>query len=273
MQQDAPSPVHTSPEASFGLSTRRWGPCKRSASIHTNCYVHHGRLWLERQSSLQEPSKLHIISAGISAAGQHTDMALSFMHALLPHVAIAASTVYALTAGGFLHSILLPDGATGQQSEVSSALTYLNTGERAAVRLADIAVVTDFPGAARILIVWIGETQGTSAAPLGILQHTLQSISPPAFVSRMPGVDSKCRSSLAGCRISAAGGTYCTAAGGQAHLHRHSERHCAGHAPGLSRARQHRLCCGPEAHCRNGAPPDQLRCQVLPLHLLVDPRP
>ena len=75
-------------------------------------------------------------------------MALSFAHALLPHVAIDASTVYALTAGGFLHSIPLPDGATGQQSEVSSAPTDLNTGERVAMRLADTAIVTDFPGAA-----------------------------------------------------------------------------------------------------------------------------
>ena len=84
-------------------------------------------------------------------------MALSFAHAVLPHVAIDASTVYALTAGGFLHSIPLPDGATGQQSEVSSALTDLNSGERAAMRLADIAIVTDFGVQLRSLSSGLGK--------------------------------------------------------------------------------------------------------------------
>ena len=64
-------------------------------------------------------------------------MTLSFAHALLPHVAIDASTVYALTAAGFLHSISLPDCAEEQQSEVSLALTDLNTGEHFAMRPAD----------------------------------------------------------------------------------------------------------------------------------------
>ena len=93
-------------------------------------------------------------------------MALSFAHTLLPHVAIDASTVYALTAGGFLHSIPLPDGAAGQQSEVSSALTDLNTGERAAMRLADTAIVTEFPGGTQLFT----SASGKRRALLQLLQ-------------------------------------------------------------------------------------------------------
>ena len=61
-------------------------------------------------------------------------MTLSFAQALLPHVAIDTSHVYAITRGGFLHSIQLPESLytaapRGQQpTEVSSAFTPLTAG-------------------------------------------------------------------------------------------------------------------------------------------------
>lgn len=75
-------------------------------------------------------------------------MTLSFAHALLPHVAIDASTIHALTAGGFLHSIPLPDSTIEQQSVVSSTLTDLNVGKLTAMRLADIVLIAEFSDAA-----------------------------------------------------------------------------------------------------------------------------
>ena len=61
-------------------------------------------------------------------------MTLAFTQALLPHVATDTSHVYAITRGGFLHSIQLPEdqntaAATGQQpAEVSPAFTPLTAG-------------------------------------------------------------------------------------------------------------------------------------------------
>lgn len=92
------------------------------------------RLILLSLCSLQDPFKLHLKRFSIEAQPQQPDVALSFAHALLPHVAMDASNVYALTAGGYLHSIQLPGSqqatatATEQHSEVSTSLVDLTAG-------------------------------------------------------------------------------------------------------------------------------------------------
>ena len=270
MQQDAPLPMQIL-KASFGLSTKGWAHMQNNSmcrSVQEYIQVAGSTMEYNRRGTVQDPFKLHISPASTSGPERQTDVTLSFVHALLPHVAIEASTVYALTAGGFLHSIALPDKAEGQQNEVISALTDLNSGKRAAMRLADIAILTHFPGAAQIF--FFGWRKRRALLQLLQVPATLcRGVPLPQWVMRLAWTASDVRS-LAGCRISAAGGTHSNAARGQAHLHRHPERRCAGHAAGLSTARQHRLCRGPEAHCRHGAPPDQLFCQVLPLHPIAD---
>ena len=83
---------------------------------------------------LQKPSKLKLREFSTAEEPQRLDVTLSFTHALLPHVATDASYVYAVTAGGFLHSIQLPEGqptAAGSGHErmaVSSAFLDLRAG-------------------------------------------------------------------------------------------------------------------------------------------------
>ena len=84
---------------------------------------------------LQEPHKLHISGFSTAAQAGHKDVTLSFAHALLPAVALDVSHVYALTAGGYLHSIQLPDDkqagadAPGQHSLLHPVFTDLTAGE------------------------------------------------------------------------------------------------------------------------------------------------
>ena len=84
---------------------------------------------------LQEPHKLHISGFSTAAQARHKDVTLSFAHALLPAVALDMSHVYALTAGGYLHSFQLPDGeqsvanAPGQHSLLHPVFTDLTAGE------------------------------------------------------------------------------------------------------------------------------------------------
>ena len=88
----------------------------------------------ERLCLLQEPFKLKLRNFSTAEEPQRSDVTLSFAHALLPHVATDASYVYAVTAGGFLHSIQLPQGqptAVGsghQPLAVSSAFLDLRAG-------------------------------------------------------------------------------------------------------------------------------------------------
>ncbi len=83
---------------------------------------------------VQEPSRLHLRNFSTAAQPSRQDMTLAFPQALLPHVAVDMSRVYAITHGGFLHSIQLPEGlhpaaTTGQQrTEVSPAFTPMSAG-------------------------------------------------------------------------------------------------------------------------------------------------
>lgn len=82
----------------------------------------------------QEPSKLHLSSFAAAAQPSRQEMTLSFPQVLLPHVALDTSHVYAVTCGGFLHSIQLPESqhtaaAAGEQhTDVSCAFTSLAAG-------------------------------------------------------------------------------------------------------------------------------------------------
>ena len=82
----------------------------------------------------QDPSKLHLRSFITAAQPLRQETTLCFPQALLPHVALDTSHVYAVTCGGFLHSIQLPESqhaaaAAGQQpTDVSCTFTSLTAG-------------------------------------------------------------------------------------------------------------------------------------------------